>query len=326
MEFKLNKSKKLELLYKMMRIRAIEESIALEYSKQKMRCPVHLSIGQEAVAVGVCEALNNIDFAVSTHRSHAHYLAKGGDLRRMLAELHGKETGCSKGRGGSMHLIDLSVNFEGSTAIVGNSIPIGVGLGLSIRLKKQEDVVSCIFIGDAAVEEGIFYESVNFAIVKKLPVIFICENNLYSVYSSLDVRQPKGRKIHTMVGAMGLQTFYGDGNDISEIFTKTCKALENIKNGKGPQFLEFSTYRWREHCGPNFDNNIGYRSEEEFMSWKKNDPIVKLEKVLATEEPMLVSKIKSFNDQISTEVREAFIKVENDNFPDPDSFNKYVYK
>ena len=178
----------------MYRIRSVEEEISKRYSEGKMRCPTHLSIGQEAVPSAFSQIAKKNDFAVSSHRGHAHYLAKGGNLKSMLAEIYGKKTGCSGGKGGSMHLIDLAVNFMGTSAIVGNSIPVGVGLGMSAKIKNTKQV-SFIFFGDGAIEEGIFYESINFAIVKKLPVVFICENNLYSVYSPFSVRQPKGRSI-----------------------------------------------------------------------------------------------------------------------------------
>ena len=263
---------KIDFLSSMMRIRLVEESIAERYSEGKMRCPTHLSIGQEAIATGVCANLSLEDLALSGHRAHAHYLAKGGCLKKMIAEIYGKATGCSKGLGGSMHLIDKSVGFMGSTAIVGNTIPVAVGLGLSLKLKNS-NYVSCVFFGDGAVEEGVFYESVNFAVLHKLPVLFICENNLYSVYSDLEVRQPQGRVIHEMVEGMGIEADFGDGNKVHEVFEKVSKAKSNILLGKGPQFLEFETYRWREHCGPNYDNDIGYRTEEEFLEWRKRDPI-----------------------------------------------------
>ena len=256
----------------MLKIRLTEETIAKKYSEEKMRCPTHLSIGQEGVAAGVCSVLNNNDFVLSTHRSHAHYLAKDGNLNKMIAEIYGKSTGCSSGKGGSMHLIDTSVGFMGSTAIVGNTIPLGVGLGLSIQLKNENNI-SCVFFGDGSVEEGVFYESINFAVLKNLPVLFICEDNLYSVYSPLNVRQPEDRAIHQMVSAQGIETEYANGNDISEVHHITSNSVDKIKNGSGPQFLQFSTYRWREHCGPNYDNDIGYRSEEEFELWKSKDPI-----------------------------------------------------
>ena len=165
---------KKDLLYQMLRIRLIEEAIAERYPEQKMRTPTHLSIGQEAVPAAISQCLNKTDYAVSTHRGHAHYFGKGGDLNAMIAELHGKVTGCSRGRGGSMHLIDESVGFMGSTAIVGNTIPIGIGLGLSAKLDAKGQI-SCIFLGDGAIEEGVFFESLNIAVVQKLPVMFICE-------------------------------------------------------------------------------------------------------------------------------------------------------
>ena len=187
-----------DIYTRMCRIRLTEETIAKRYSEQKMRCPTHLSIGQEGVASGVCANLTNEDIVLSTHRAHAHYIAKGGSLDSMIAEIYGKATGCSKGKGGSMHLIDKSCGFFGSTAIVGNTIPVATGVALSLQLRNTE-CLSCVFFGDGSVEEGAFYEAVNFAALKNLPILFVCENNLYSVYSSLNVRQPKGREIYKMV-------------------------------------------------------------------------------------------------------------------------------
>jgi pyruvate dehydrogenase E1 component alpha subunit len=263
---------KKKLFESMLRIRLVEESIAERYSEQKMRCPTHLSIGQEAISVGVCANLTLHDQVLSTHRAHAHYLAKGGCLNSMIAEIYGKVTGCSKGMGGSMHLIDASVGFMGSTAIVGNTIPVAVGLALEKKLHGKNSI-ACVFFGDGATEEGAFYESVNFAIIHSLPILFICENNLYSVYSGLEVRQPPKRKIYKMVQAMGISSQHGDGNDVEGVYKTVKNAKQNILKGGGPQFLEFDTYRWREHCGPNFDNDIGYRDKSEFLRWKKKDPL-----------------------------------------------------
>ena len=235
----IDKKQILDLYQTMLRIRLTEKTIAERYSEWEIRCPTHLSIGQEAIASGVCGNLTNKDFVVSTHRSHAHYIAKGGDMNGMIAEIYGKSTGCSAGKGGSMHLIDKTVGFMGSTAIVGNTIPLAVGLALSIRLKGTNNI-SCVFFGDGAIEEGVFYESVNFAVLKNLPVLFICENNLYSVYSPFSVRQPENRKIHEMVKALGIQATSGNGNNVSEVYKMTNNALEKIKVGKGPQFVEFS--------------------------------------------------------------------------------------
>ena len=298
----------------MKRIRHVEEEIAARYQEEKMRCPTHLSIGQEAVAVAVGKVLQRDDFAVSGHRAHAHYLGKGGNLRAMIAELYGKATGCSRGRGGSMHLIDLAAGFEGSTAIVANSIPVGVGLALAAKLKNTGQI-SCIFFGDGAVEEGVFYESANFAAVKKLPVLFLCENNLYSVYSPLHVRQPAGRKIHEMVRGIGLESCDGDGNDVEAVYRVTSDAVDRLRRGDGPQFLELHTYRHREHCGPNYDNDIGYRAEEEFEQWKDRDPIQRYETTLLGDGVLSRAVIHDMQTRIATEVEEAFAFAEASPFP-----------
>jgi len=296
----------LELQKLMLRIRLVEESIADRYSEQKMRCPTHLSIGQEAISVGVCSNLDDDDQVLSTHRAHAHYLAKGGNLNAMIAEIYGKVTGCSRGMGGSMHLIDKSVGFMGSTAIVGNTIPVAVGLALAIKIKNLKSI-SCVFFGDGATEEGVFYESVNFAILHKLPVLFICENNLYSVYSDLSVRQPVGRKIHEMVSSFGMKSVHGNGNKVLEVSEKVKIAKDNIHKGEGPQFLEFDTYRWREHCGPNYDNDIGYREESEFLEWQKKDPLADF---LSDDKFS-----ESFKADINEEIQAAHAFAEDSPFP-----------
>ena len=296
----------LKLFRQMHRIRTVEEEIARRYPQGEMRCPVHLSIGQEAIPAVFGECIEKHDFAVSTHRGHAHYLAKGGNLNAMIAEIYGKATGCSHGKGGSMHLIDLDVNFMGTSAIVGNSIPIGVGLALSAKLKGS-DQISCVFLGDGATEEGVFYESVNFAAVKKLPVLFICENNLYSVYSPLSVRQPKGRSIFKMVEAMGITAESGDGDDLMTTLRILRDAVAEVRSGCGPRFLEFSTYRWREHCGHDFDNHLGYRSQQEFQHWKDRDPLGRLELELErTSAQQVKHKLKAIKQHIGAEVQTAF--------------------
>jgi len=314
----------IKLLFEMKRIRQYEEGIAARYAEQKMRCPTHLSVGQEAVPAAIGQALTHQDYAVSTHRSHAHYLGKGGSGKKMIAEIYGKETGCAKGRGGSMHLVDLECGFKGSTAIVGNSIPVGVGLGLALKLDGKKNL-SCVFLGDAAVEEGAFYEAANFAALKKLPVLFVCENNFYSVYSHLRVRQPEGRQIYKMVEGMGIPSSQHDGNDVSLCYDVLKKAASEIKSGSGPRFLEFITYRWREHCGPNYDNNIGYRTEAEFLEWKKKDPIERQEKKLLTQGALSESKIKDMELAIKKEVDEAFEFAEKSRYPDPSTAFDYMF-
>ena len=298
----------------MLRIRLVEESIANKYSEQKMRCPTHLSIGQEAIAVGVCANLTSQDQVLSTHRAHAHYLAKGGCLNSMMAEIYGKASGCSKGMGGSMHLIDTSVGFMGSTAIVGNTIPVAVGLALEKKLTRKKSI-ACVFFGDGATEEGAFYESVNFAIIHSLPILFICENNLYSVYSGLEVRQPVDRKIYKMVRAMGISAQHGNGNDVDEVARKVKHAKTMILKSGGPQFLEFDTYRWREHCGPNFDNNIGYREESEFLKWKKKDPLKNF--YSENSQKYIDRKI----DTISQEIDDAHQFADDSKFPTLQEYN-----
>ena len=304
----------------LLRIRMVEEKIAELYSEQQMRCPVHLSIGQEGVAAGVCAALDKDDTVMSGHRAHAHYLAKGGDLKKMIAEVYGKETGCCLGRGGSMHLIDLAANFKGSTPIVGGTIPVALGLAWASKM-RGENAVSVIFLGEGTTEEGVFHESINFADLHKLPILFVCENNLYSVYTPLDERQ-SGRSRTGIAKANGLYVDKGDGNKALEVYAKTQQALEHIRSGKGPAFVEFSTYRWREHCGPNYDNSIGYRTEEEFETWKKKDPLVQLEKVAKFSDEY----ISSLKKNIEQEIVEAFEFAKQSAYPKKSDINpKHSY-
>ncbi|MDC0525308.1 thiamine pyrophosphate-dependent dehydrogenase E1 component subunit alpha, partial [Pelagibacteraceae bacterium] len=231
------------------KIRDVEEKIAINYKQNKMRCPTHLSIGQEAVAASSGLALNHNDIAISYHRSHAHFLAKGGNPKKLFAEIHGFNEGCSKGVGGSMHLIDLKNNFYGSTAIVSNSIPIGVGLAYSLKLAKKKNLV-CIYIGDAAVEEGVFFESINFSILKKLPVVFICENNFFSVYTHISNRQPAQRKIYKLASAMGAISHKFKQDNPFELFEKFDLLFKKIRKNPMTHFVEVETFRYLEHCGP----------------------------------------------------------------------------
>ena len=304
----------LALLHQMMRIRTVEETIAERYAEGKMRCPTHLSVGQEGVAAAVGMALRPSDLAVSGHRAHAHYLAKGGNLSRMIAEIYGKSTGCARGKGGSMHLVDEEAGFMGSTAIVAGTVPVGVGLAYSAQLSRTYQA-SCIFMGDAVVEAGVFFESLNFAVLKKLPVIFICENNLYSVYSPIRVRQPAGRRIHEMVSGMGIPAEQGDGNDARAVHQTVSRGLEAIRAGEGPRFYEFATYRWREHCGPLYDNDLGYRTEAEFLEWKAREPIGMLRQALLAEKAATASDFEQMQSDIDREVEAAFEFAERSPFP-----------
>jgi pyruvate dehydrogenase E1 component alpha subunit len=247
-----------------------------------------------------------MDYAVSTHRSHAHYLAKGGDLIAMLAEIYGLDQGCSKGRGGSMHLADNRVGFMGSSAIVGNSIPVGTGLGMAAKLDSS-DAISIVYLGDAAVEEGVFYESANFAAVGELPVLFVCENNGFSVYTGFPERQPADRKIHEMVSGLGVESLSVSSYEISDLIDGVRSAIEFVRNSRKPYFLEVETARYLEHCGPNDDSHLGYRDIHTLEELKKQDPVVALAGAL-TEKGI---DIVSITSEIKTFVEEAFSQVES---------------
>ncbi|MBI2665015.1 thiamine pyrophosphate-dependent dehydrogenase E1 component subunit alpha, partial [Candidatus Woesearchaeota archaeon] len=302
---------------------AVEEKICALYPEQQMRCPVHISIGQEATAVGTCAALCSEDMVFSNHRSHGHYLAKGGDLKKFFAELYGKISGCSKGRGGSMHLIDLDVNFMGSTPIVGNIIPVAVGAAFSLQLQQKSQVV-VVFIGDGAIEEGVFHESLNFAKLKGLPILFFCENNLYSVYTPLNKRQPD-RKISNIPKGHGLLCYEIDGNNVETIYKVVSEAVALLREGKGPIFIEAYTYRWREHCGPNYDNHIGYRTEEEFLKWKQLDPLEICRQQVLQQGLITTETLTEFKKKIEFKISEAVKFAQESNFPDQEQLDKFVY-
>ncbi|HEY0708088.1 MAG TPA: thiamine pyrophosphate-dependent dehydrogenase E1 component subunit alpha, partial [Polyangia bacterium] len=225
----------LDMYRSMLRIRRIEEAIAARYGEGEMRCPVHLSVGQEATAVGACAALRPEDKVISTHRSHGHYLAKGGELRAMLAELCGKAAGCCGGRGGSMHLFDDDAGLVASVPVVGSSIPLGVGIALGFA-QRREERVCMTFLGDAAVEEGAFHEAANLAAVHKLPVVFFIENNLYSVYTRLDERQPD-RPLARLADAHGIPRFVVDGNDVLAVREAARAAVALARRGHGPSVI-----------------------------------------------------------------------------------------
>ena len=314
-----------KIFERMCLIRTVEETIAQRYGEQQMRCPTHLSSGQEGVPSVLSVLLKDTDYAVSTHRGHAHYLGKGGDVDKMIAEIYGKATGCAGGLGGSMHLIDTSVGFMGCTAIVGNTIPIGVGLALSIK-QKNADGISVVYLGDAATEEGVFYESINFAVLHELPVLFVCENNFFSVYSPLTVRQPEGRQIHEWVKSIGCPSLSGDGNDSFSLFDQLSQAVNHVRDGKGPMFVEFFTYRHREHCGPHFDNHLGYRQEDEVAFWTERDPINNLSEALTDKAWFTESDIKHCIKQVQERVNEAFELAINAPFPLEKDLNRLVYR
>ncbi len=311
----------LKLYYKTLRIRLIERRIVQEYKNQNMRCPIHLSIGQEAISSPLSLVFKKNDYVVSNHRSHAHYLGKGGNLKKFISEIYGKESGCSGGRGGSMHLNDKDSGFIASTPIVGNSIPIGVGLALSKKIKKEKGVV-IIFLGDGAIEEGVFYESINFAILKNLKILFVCENNLYSVYSKFEIRQPKLRKIHKMVSGFNIRSYCLDGNNFQTNYKFYKKALDYINKNSKPLFVEFFTYRFIEHCGPNNDDNLNYRKKSELVYWKKKDPIELFEK---RNNKLIQEKKQKFINKIEKEIDYAFDYAKNSKFSSQESAYTKLY-
>lgn len=308
----------------MLRIRSVEEKIAALYPEQEMRCPVHLCIGQEAVSVGVCSALQRDDHVMSNHRSHGHYLTKGGDLKAMMAELYGKATGCTQGKGGSMHLMDLSVGFLGAAPIVASTIPLAVGVAMGSVL-QGENRVTAAFFGEAATEEGVFHESANFATLKQLPVVFVCENNLYSVYSPMSVRQPKEREVFEVAKAHGMASTQGDGNNVEEVHALAEEAVERARKGKGPTFLEFKTYRWLEHCGPNDDTHMGYRTEDEVREWKNKCPIQRLEKKLKKQAALTDESIFAMKENIDREIEEAVAFAKKSPFPSRELLLEHIY-
>lgn len=307
-----------------LRIRMVEEEIVERYSEQEMRCPTHICIGQEGAPAGVSAHLQPKDAVFSAHRSHGHYLAKGGDLKGMIAELYGRETGCALGKGGSQHLIDLDAGFIGSAPILASTISVGVGHAWAAK-RNGEDRIVTIYFGDGATEEGAFHEAVNFAGVNKIPVLFVCENNLYSVHSKLDMRQPEGRKVSDLGKAHGAEGLYGDGNDIDEVWRLANTAVSHIRGGGGPVILEFQTYRWKEHCGPNEDLVLNYRSQEEFDSWVEKDPVANFSKQLKSDGVLSDDTEKAYRAEISSEINDAFDFAKASPFPPPEQLHDYVY-
>ena len=291
------------------RIRRTEEEIAKIYPTDKIKSPVHLSIGQEAVSVGVCEALQPSDIVSGTYRSHALYLAKGGDLKKMIAELYGKVTGCAKGKGGSMHLINTAAGFMGTSAVVGTTIPLAVGYAYALKLSGIDAIVVS-FLGEGAVEEGVFHESLNLAALKSVPILFICENNGYAIHSRQSKRQPMDN-ICERARVHGMPAERIDNNDVFEIYERVERASSQIRNGReGPRLFECMTYRWMEHVGPNEDFDAGYRSRSEAQPWFESDP---LKTIGASLDPVRRGQIEV---DVESEIYEAFVFAEDSPFPD----------
>lgn len=267
-------------LAKLIEIRCAEEKIGDEFGKGEIRCPCHLVIGQEAVAVGVAAHIRQGDRVFGAHRSHAHFLSLGGTLHLLLAEVLGKDTGCSRGMGGSMHLLDRANNFHGSVPIVGATIPIATGAALAAKMDKAGGV-AVSYLGDGATEEGVFHESLNFASVFKLPVIYVVENNLFSSHLHISLRQPFD-SVCRFAAAHGVAWQRVDGNDTVAMAHAAGSAIAAARAGQGPQLIEAVTYRWRGHVGHREDNDVGVQRKEGLSEWKKRDPIGRLATAMIT--------------------------------------------
>jgi TPP-dependent pyruvate/acetoin dehydrogenase alpha subunit len=302
------------LLYEMMRIRITEETLADLYKEQQMRTPTHFSIGQEATAVGVCAALDRADLIYSGHRCHAHYLAKGGDLAGMVAELYGKESGCAHGRGGSVHLNDPAAGVIASSAILGETMAVAVGSAWAFRMDGSQRLAACFF-GDGAAEEGIFHETLNFAAVRHVPVLFVCENNLYSTHTPLDVRQPKGIQIWERARTYQMPSKQIDGNDVFAVAEAAREAADWCRREQAPYFLECVTYRWREHVGPLWDWDAGYRSKAEVDAWMERCPIKRATSALAAEGAVSDEDLQEWRQELQTQVDQAVMEAKSSPYP-----------
>jgi len=298
------KNSRIQMFVNLQLIRSVELLISEKYDAQIFRCPVHLSIGQEAIAVGVSINLKLEDKVVSTHRSHAHYIAKGGDLFSMLSELIGSPLGCCKGRGGSMHIFDKSVGFMASVPIVGSSLPIAVGIALAEKQLKSENIVVA-YVGDAALETGAFYESLNLAALKNLPILIVLEDNGYSTYSNKEVRWPDNKNVRVTIEGMGISYYSGSGDDVDEINTQISEVVQNVRNNK-PSLVHLDTFRRYEHCGPSLDDNLGYRKSEEITSYIKRDPIEILGNKMINLEIISKTLLEDLANKVNCYVEDTF--------------------
>ena len=308
-------------------IRKTEESFVQPILDGTIRCPVHLYSGQEAVAVGISAHLNKSDIFFGNHRSHGHYLAKGGDLYKMVAEIYCKEDGCAKGRGGSMHIVDPAVGMLGAAPIVAGTISLSLGAALALKLKKNKNI-AVAFFGDGAMGEGVLIESINFAAVKNLPIIFVCENNLYSTH--LPIREIRPSTPISKIGnAYGIPSYRVDGNDIEKTLNVSKKAVDLCRKGKGPVFIEFLTYRMRGHVGPS-DNIQGtitdIRPAKEIETWKKKDPIKRFEKYLLSNKVANGKQLQNINKKIDATLVEFHNRAIAAARPNPKELSFYVFK
>lgn len=318
-----NSSLYLKQLRLMILIRSAEEKIADGVINQHIKCPCHLGIGQEGIAVGLASQLRSSDRVFGAHRSHTHFLSLGGSVYQLFAETLGKKTGCSLGMGGSMHLIDKSIGFHGSVPIVGATVPIATGAALA-ALKDNNGDVAVSYFGDGAIEEGAVQESLNLASVMKLPIVFVCENNLFSSHLHINLRQA-GNSTARYAKAHCMEHAVVDGNDI-ELMNSTAKeAVDFCRDRKGPFFIEAVTYRWRGHVGPSEDIDVGVKRKDDLALWKKRDPIRRLVDALKASNLLTDNALSAINESVKTEIEDAWAKAMNDPYPENSQLLDTVY-
>lgn len=307
----------------MLLIRRVEEKIGVMLAAQRIPTPCHLGIGQEAIAVGVSEHLQPRDRVFGAHRSHAHFLALGGEVTTLLAEILGRDTGCSRGMGGSMHLWGGNVGFFGSVPIVAGTVPLAVGAALAAK-KDGEGAVAVVYFGDGAAEEGGIHESLNLAAVWKLPVLFVCENNLFSSHLHISLRQPINR-VARYAAAHCIQAATVDGNDLVVVSRTAGAMVAAMRDGGGPRFLEVVTYRWRGHVGHREDNDVGVNRGTDLALWKKRDPIGRLVAALTVAGEWDNHAFQVMDEAVITEVEEAWRQAEAAPYPPASALLDRVY-
>ncbi len=293
-----------ELFRRMLRIREIELEIERRYRQDHMKTPIHLVIGQEATAVGCCAAMRVTDLAYSSHRTHGVYLAKGGDLEAMLSEMHCRIDGCAGSRGGSMHIVDFKVGMAGTSAIVAGSVPIATGASLAAKMQGADRSIG-VFFGEAATEEGVVSESLNFAALRKLPIVFFCENNFYSVQSPLSERQPE-RDIARWAESHAMPAVRVDGMNVLDVHEAAQAAFARARSGGGPSFIEARVYRYRAHGGNGDDSATGYRDVAEREAWEKLCPVEGLYGLLKGAGMLDDARRKAMHEEIVAETLAAF--------------------
>lgn len=298
-------------------IRKVEELLADEYRKGIMKTPTHFGIGQEAVAVGICSNLSKLDPVFTHHRSHTHYLASGGSIKGLMCELLGREDGCSKGRGGSVHITHKNSGFYGSSPILGHSAALAVGAAYGLHYKNKKNI-SVGFFGEGAFDEGSVWESINYAAIKKLPALFVCEDNLYATESPLSVRLPKNINFIDKVKSFGVDVVEVDGNDVIDVYKKSKKIISKIKLNHKPLLIYAYTYRWREHVGPlwDYEVNRSYRSKSELNRWMKKCPILRMEKILI-QNSIPIEKINLIKTNIIKKINRIYKNSLMSEWPNP---------